>query len=147
MQTITCIVLALSLTGQTTSDAWEDLRQYVGVTVLVRDTHGVETFGRLIDVTVSALTISVDADTQSILKTDTCDVSLLRRDRSAAVGWIVGFTLGGLAAGVIASRVREGAKPALFVIAGAGLGTLIGMTGTQRHPLYRRVARSGGCHS
>ena len=140
-------MLALSLAGQTTSDAWEDLRQHTGVTVLVRDTHGVETFGRLIDVTVDALTIAVDADTQSILKTNTCDVSLLRRDRSAAVGWIVGLTLGGLAAGIIASKVREGVKPALFVVAAAGLGTLIGMTGTQRRPLYRRIASSGVCRS
>jgi hypothetical protein len=147
MQTMTCIVLALSLAGQTTSDAWEDVRHHTGVTLLVRDMHGVETFGRLIDVTVDALTIAVDADTQSILKTNTCDVSLLRRDRSAAVGWIVGLTLGGLAAGIVRSKAREGASPAPFVIAGAGLGALIGMTGTQRQPLYRRVAISGGCRS
>jgi hypothetical protein len=147
MQTMTCIVLALSLAGQTTSDAWEDLRHHTGVTLLVRDMHGVETFGRLIDVTVDALTIAVDADTQSILKTNTCDVSLLRRDRSAAVGWIVGLTLGGLAAGIVMSKAREGASPAPFVIAGAALGALIGMTGTQRQPLCRRVAISGGCRS
>lgn len=147
MQTITCIVLALSLAGQATSDAWNNLRQHIGTVVLVRDTHGGETFGRLLDVTADALTIAVGADTQSILKTNACDVSLLSRDRSAAVGWIVGFTLGGLAAGIIAAKTLEGARPALFVVAGAGLGTLIGMTQTRRRPLYTRVASSGGCHS
>jgi hypothetical protein len=147
MQTITCIVLALSLAGQATSHAWEDLRQHIGVAVVVRETDGAETFGRLLDVTADALTISVGTDTQSVLKINACDVSLLRRDRSNAAGWIVGLTLAGLVAGILISKTVEGTKPAPFVLAGAGVGTLIGMNGTRREPLYRRVPSPSGCDS
>ena len=142
MQTITCVVLALSLAGQATSDAWNNLRQHIGTVVLVRDAHDVETLGRLIDVTPDALTIAVGSDTQSILKTNACDVSLLRRDRAAAAGWIAGLALGGLAVGIVISKVREGANPTPFAVAGAGLGALIGMNGTQRRPIYRRAGCS-----
>ena len=129
--------------AQASSDGWTDLRQRIGTAVLVRDSGGGETFGRLIDVTDDALTVSVGADTRSVLKTNTCDVSLVRRDRSAAVGWIAGLTLGGLATGIVLSKSLEGVRPAPFVFAGAGLGALIGMNGTHTRAVFRRAGR--GC--
>ena len=147
MHTIVGITLALAVGVQSVSGEWESLRRFVGAQVVVRDATDGSISGRLRDLTDDALTLEVYGETRSLVKSRTCEVDIFERDRSAAIGWIVGLTLGGLVVGILTSKVREGApNPALFTAIGAGIGTVKGMTGTRRRAVYRHVDGSIPCH-
>jgi hypothetical protein len=147
MHTIVGIALALTVGAQSVSGEWESLRPFVGAQVVVRDAIDGSISGRLRDLTADALTLEIYAETRSVVKSRTCEVDIVERDRSAAIGWIVGLALGGLVVGIVASKTREGApNPALFTAIGASIGTVKGMTGTTRRAIYRHVDGSIRCH-
>ena len=145
MQMVVSIALALALTGQSGDDGWQQLRRFVGASIFVRDAAGNEILGRLSDLTGDSLTVDVHGDTRSVLRSRTCEVATLARDPARAIGWIAGLALAGLAAGIVASKTREGITPVPFTLAGAGLGALVTVSASERHTVYKPVGVVVGC--
>jgi hypothetical protein len=130
-------------TSQPASLAWMKLDDLRGSTIVVRQQSDEEWTGRLISTSADSLVIVLKRGPQTLLRNEICEVIVSSRDRSKAIGWIVGLTLAGLAFGIVYGHVIERApSPALTAAFGGGIGALIGSLPSD-HIVYHGAPNCG----